>query len=117
MSNQLPIKWKSNIFTRFINFFRKNKIKEKNVKATEVGSTINENKNITPNNNLTLNFTYEKSESQKKHEALQDIIKMIENNPNTLYKLDIQKLNIINNYYDEKILKLEKHLARLKKSV
>lgn len=117
MNNQLPIQRESNIFIRFINFFRKKKINKKNATVTGENSTINESKDVTLSSNLNLNFTHEKNDIQKKQEALHDIIKIVEKNPDILYKLDIQKLNIINNYYDEKIIKLEKRLAKLKRTI
>lgn len=44
-------------------------------------------------------------------QKLEEIIKIIEKNPDILEKLDIPKLKIINKYYKDKILEYEKKLS------
>ena len=46
----------------------------------------------------------------KKKATLEEIIHMVEKNPNLLHKLDIPKLEIIDKYYKEKIAKIRKKL-------
>lgn len=52
------------------------------------------------------------NESKRKRKLL-EIIQIIENNPETLEKLDIPKLEVIDNYYKEKIIECKKKIESL----
>lgn len=49
----------------------------------------------------------------KQNKTLQDIIKIIERNPEAMKKLDTPKLEIIDNYYQEQIKKYKEKIERI----
>ncbi len=50
----------------------------------------------------------------KQREKMEEIIAIIEKNPNTLKKLDIRRLEIIDRYYIDKIEKYKNKLAKIR---
>ena len=48
----------------------------------------------------------------KRQNKIKEIIQIIEKNPETLEKLDISKLEIIDNYYKQKIMECRRKLAK-----
>ncbi len=125
MNNNLPAEINNNIFKRFINFIKNIFIKTKEVdveKVLEKYDKINEKENIEPTKEfleeIRINGIEEKAkeliDEKLKKEKMKEIINIIENNPEKLEELDVQKLETINNYYDEKILELDREIEELK---
>ena len=117
--NNLPIKKSNNIIIKikeFIyNFFSKNK---KSVQVIQVKEeNVAEKKDILKDNNI---FKEEikcevKNEFLKEKER-EEFAEKITKNPNLLYELPVEKLVLLNKYYDELIFKEEQKLAKLKKA-
>ena len=112
MNNKLPIEVKKdNLFTRFFRFL-KNIFKKKD--KTDI---IQENKVV--DNNITLkenNLEELKTESISKRnpqKVIEEIIQIIEKNPDTLESLNIAKLEIIDMYYKRKIAECKRKLKRI----
>ena len=82
-------------------------------------TNINTEKNITKNaqNVSKMNSVQEMSDKNKKERALKEIIRITEKNPELLYTLDLDKLDIINKYYIEDTKKIRVRNTQLKKEI
>lgn len=110
MSSNLPIKKESKI-SRFFNYikalFRKES-KENIFQDVEVSDKLNQEATIVDKYKV-----YGIAEKIKRKQTLEQIIDMIEQNPDALYSLDTTKLEIIDTYYKEKIMECRKRLGVL----
>ena len=117
MENNLPVKSKNVFWHRIVNrirgFFRKEKPKidvpVEEIKETEVpgNTSFIEKYQVEEAKKLTENVIKENI----RRNNIEDIIKIIEERPELLDELDIDKLRIIDNYYTEKIEEYKKKLA------
>jgi len=106
MDNILPIEAKEiNFLKKITNFIKKIFYKNKsaiNEKSKENDKFYQEEK---------LNVKLIKEINEKK--TLQEIIAIIEKNPEIMKNLDIHKLEMIDNYYKEQIEECKKKIARI----
>ena len=124
MNNNLPAEIKKeNIFKRLFNFVKKIFKKDTNIQIIEqnnnVESVYAEDKKST--NKITelykvsgldeVNEEYRKREDNRKR--IEEIIQIIEKEPKTIKKLDIPQLEVIDNYYKEKIAECKMKIAKL----
>lgn len=115
MSNNLPIKAeKNNIFKKIILFFKKIFVKEQVV--------IQPNKKIFAESENKLNEQYKVEDiefiskvakRENKKIKLEEIIQIIEKEPQTLEKLELEKLQIIDQYYIDKIAEYNEKLTNM----
>ena len=95
----------------FKNLLKRNNIKESNTELEY--SNTNEIKNS--NEDFSHNLSEQTNiEEIRKKEKIQEIIDIIEKEPKTLDNLTIDKLKIIDNYYDEKIQEADEKIKKLK---
>lgn len=111
MNNKLPIEVKKdNLFTRLFRFL-KSVFKKK-----EENDVIKENKEL--DNNITFKeknleeLKFETITKRNPQKVIEEIIQIVEKNPDTLEKLDITKLEIIDMYYKRKIAECKRKLKR-----
>ena len=110
MSN-LPCKQQNNLIARIKQFFRKLFYKpEKNIIKEEIIEPVKIN-NFKENLELKVDYNFEKQAEKEK------FIKRIEENPNLLYNLSLDRIEALESYYDELIEQDRKELERLKKAV
>lgn len=110
MNNKLPIEVKKdNIFTRLFNFLKSVfKKQDKETSEKENKELMNKNSDFKENNLEKLKFeTMTRRNPQK---VIEEIIQIIEKNPNVLENLDIEKLEIIDMYYKRKIVACKRKL-------
>lgn len=116
--SDLPIEIKKeNIFKKFFKFVKNIFKKEPKVQ----NETVEEEYIIPKERKVTELYkvdnldeiTSSVIEENNKKIKMQEIIDIIEKNPSTLEKLDIAKLEIIDNYYKEKIDEYKKKLANI----
>lgn len=117
MGNNLPVKSKNSFWNRIVNrikgFFRKEKpdidmqVEEVREFETVEKSGFVEKYQVEEAKDLTENVIKENI----RRNNIEDIIQIIEKNPELLDELDIDKLRIIDNYYKEKIEEIKKKLA------
>jgi len=117
MSKDLPVELKKdNIFKRIFNNIKRLLFNKKNnnvmVESTPI---IDEKINFTDfykvENLEHVNASIIRDINNKN--KIEEIIQIIEKNPDTLDKLDIPKLEIIDNYYKNKVLEYKNKIARL----
>lgn len=121
MNNNLPAEMKNeNIFKRLFNFVKNIFKKDTNIQNIEQNNTVyDEDKKST--NKITelykvsgmdeVNEEYRKKEDKRK--KIEEIIQIIEKEPKTIKKLDISQLEVIDNYYKEKIAECKMKIAKL----
>lgn len=121
VNSNLPVEVKrESFFKRIFNFLKRTFGREEKCNSTYIVNTDSSDKTNAENlkgqykvENLELkNEEVIKRENQRR--KLQEIIQIIENNPDSLEKLDISKLEIIDNYYAEKIAENKLKIAKLK---
>ena len=108
MSSNLPIKQDNSLFGRIKNFFKKIFFKEKlnndyEEKKDNIKNQFQESIKVETNNDYINEIKRE------------EFLNKIENNPQLLYDLPIEKLKKLETYYEEYIKKQEEQLAKLKK--
>lgn len=113
--NNLPVNVKKeNIFRKCINFIKKIFNRERvysDNEAVNVNYSVQREKEI---DNLYKVNNIEKVYIEKEKACkMKEIIRIIEDNPSVLEKLDINRLKIIDNYYVEKIEKCKKKLTSI----
>lgn len=110
---------KDNFFKRFIKFFKKI-LKNENTESIENNKKEDNIKNEFSYNKKTFleEYKVEKQDTIQnnlsndfKQKKLEEIIYIIEKYPYTLDKLDIDKLEIIDNYYIDKIAEYKKKIG------
>ena len=106
MSNNLPEKYKSNIFHKIRSFIRNIFMKEARVEIKEVHK---EEVNI-KSDNVINNLIKEKNKTKVKEE----IFSIINKNPNALEGLSTERLYELTKLYDEKILENDREIRYLK---
>lgn len=118
MSTNLPMKKDEGIMEKIKSFFRnifhKNEVKNVN----EAEKISNENEIKIENNfsdKLVNNGTEQKKNKYDIAREKEQFIKNIEKNPKILYELPIEKLKMLETYYDESISDLKIELNKLKK--
>lgn len=110
--SKLPVKLKKqNIFEQFYNYIKKFLKKEKNIgnetiKAKE--SNMTEKYKVYNIDKINADLIKEVNKKNK----MEEIIQIIEKNPEALEKLDIPKLEIIDNYYKERIIEYKRKLGK-----
>lgn len=114
MENNLPaVIRKNTILKKMVNFmkniFKKRKKAKKIPKEVECESKINELYKVA---DLEENNKKVVKEEIKK-EKLFEIIQIIEKNPETLKKMDIHKLEVIDRYYKNEIEEYKKKIAKV----
>ena len=110
-NNSLVLIEEKSVFGRIKKFFRimfgKNKI-DITAEAVKQEEPISTN---TFSQDLKLETTLEEA---NKKDKLEDIISIVEKEPQTLDKLSIEKLKVIDEYYDKKIEEVDKKITKLK---
>lgn len=112
MNNKLPIEVKKdNLFTRLVRFLKsvfKKKDKTDIIRENEEldNSTAFKEKNLEE-------LKFETIVKRNPQKVIEEIIQIIEKNPDTLEKLDITKLEIIDMYYKRKIAECKRKLKRI----
>lgn len=114
----LPIEFKKeNIFKRIKRIIKSIFIKKPKIE-TEI--LLNNNHKGRPNKVISelykVNDVMDTDVVVNKKQKMQEIIDIIEKDPSVLKKLDIKKLQIIDNYYIEQIEIYKKKLAKAKKN-
>lgn len=117
MSNKLPIKVKKdNIFFRFFNYiknFLKKKTSMQTIEKSEESTRIKKKTRIFEQYKLEnldeVNADIIKEVNRKC--KIEEIIRIIEKEPELLKKIDIPKLKVIDKYYKDEIIKYRKKLS------
>ena len=118
MNSNLPIKQDKSLFGRIKVFLRKiffkEKIENNYIEKVEEQSSIKSEPNTKKQfeKSLKVETTNDYINEIKKEEFLDKL----ESNPKLLYDLPIEKLEKLENYYEESIKKQEMKLAKMKKA-
>lgn len=111
MENNLPQKYKNNLFEKIKSFFiRLFKLTERKEKI--VNSTLAENNNLT-SKNIVDTMKNESTNNTKREELLFQI----EKNPSLIDKWPIEKLLKLDSIYEEKIKEYDNEIKKLKKYI
>lgn len=116
MKNNLPIQEDNSFFRKIKNFFRK--LFYRKPVENSVDSMIAEQTQIKKENNTAFQESVKVEvknnylTEMKREEFLDDL----EKNPKLLYELPIEKLEKLEDYYNESIKKQEAKLAKIKKA-
>lgn len=86
-----------NIFNKKDELTMKDEIKNEDINVTKEYSIKNDNQYVQKRNSKTI---------------MEEIIKLVEENPDMLEKLDVEKLEIIDKYYKQKIIERKKILNK-----
>ena len=109
---------KESIFKRISNFINKiftrekyigNKEEKEEIDFTNCKNSIDKLYRVDIPDEVNYNIINEGKRKRKLHE----IIQIIESNPETLEKLDIPKLEVIDKYYKEKIIECRRKIENL----
>ena len=116
MNNKLPIEVKKdNIFKRFFNYIKKifkKKTSKETIEKSEESTIVKKTTKITELYKLE-NFDEVNADVIKetnRRNKIEEIIRIIEKEPEILNKLDIPKLEVIDQYYKDKIIEYRKKL-------
>ena len=116
MKNNLQVKENNPFFEKIKNFFRKlfyrkpTEISVDNVIAEQ--TTIKKENNTAFQESIKVEVKNDYVTEMKREEFLDDL----EKNPKLLYELPIEKLEKLEDYYNESIKKQEAKLAKIKKA-
>ena len=132
MPNKLPMKKEENVFSKiglwFRNLFKKKQIEAQNTEEAKVQkeeskvettkektSEVKRSEENTLENELgVVDLQNEKTAKLTSIQSKMQFIKKIERNPELLEQMDMERLRILNSYYDELIEKAENKLNKLK---
>lgn len=117
MNSNLPIKEENSFLGRIKNFFKK-LFPRKNIEY-DIENTVKEE--TTSKENENKDKFQENIKIEVKNDYINDIkreefLDNIENNPELLYDLPIEKLEKLENYYKTSIKNFEEKLAKIKKA-
>jgi hypothetical protein len=122
MNSNLLSRQDNNLFRRINNFFRKIFLKEKIKNSSEEkqeGKIEEQYKFEDDENNKKMQFEeiirVETNNNYITEIKREEFLDKLEKNPKLLYSLPIEKLEKLENYYEESIKKLEGKLAKMKK--
>jgi len=112
MNNKLPEKYENGFLHRvkrfFSNIFSRNKV------VNEKKEIIKEEKMEHKNEE---NYFLKMKEESKKIELKEDIISILNNKPELINTLSIERLKELNNMYDEMIRDLEREIKKLERTI
>lgn len=114
MNSNLPVRQNYSLWEKIKNFFKRKFLKES--KRINDENKIEERATV---NNIQKNFLDKLNNNAKEpsinYVEREKFLDNIEKNPKLLYSLPIEKLRMLENYYEESIKIYEKKLARIKK--
>ena len=118
MNSNLPVKQDNTLCGKIKNFFRKLFFKEP--ENTEVQNNIQEQETVIESEDRKDKFQ-ESIKVEVKNDYVNEVkreefLDELESNPQLLYDLPIEKLEKLENYYEESIKKQEIKLAKMKKA-
>lgn len=113
MNNKLPIKKKVSFIDKIKNFFKSFFKKDNFNNIEQTDNLINADIKLTDNFQDSLKMEI-KNQNISKDENKEEFLEQLENNPELLYELPIEKLRKIEEYYDELIIKYSENLKRIK---
>lgn len=112
MMNKLPIKYEGRFFNKIKNFFYR--LFKKDVIVEECNIDIKENK-------IETNIQESEIENMKKisnkEKAKDEIVDLIEKNPEVLKTLSLEQLKKIDSIYDEIIKENDRKINKLKREI
>ena len=118
MNSNLPVRKGNSFFAKIKNFFRKiflkDKIENHYEEKNEVQSKIE--KNDIRKNQFQESIKVGTNNDYIKEIKREEFLDNLESNPKLLYDLPIEKLEKLENYYEESIKKQEEKLAKIKKA-
>ena len=108
----LPIKQESNVFSKLKRFFR-------NLFVKRDSKCISNNENIKVENKKTIDFS-EALKEEVSYEFLndykkKDLLEEIENNPDLLKELSLERLEQLDRYYDQVIAEYKEKIDKIKR--
>lgn len=112
MESKLPVKYENNFFSKFKKFFIN--IFNKNSSVIESNEVIKE---VTPQVVTKENEFSKMKMASNKVKLKEDILTMIEKNPQLLETLSIDKLKELDRMYDEIIEKNDRKIKQLKREI
>lgn len=110
MSNNLPEKYKNNIFYKIRSFIRNIFVKQQQVETEEIYNDKTDGSVNVKVDSVVSVFGNEKSKTKTKEE----IFNIIDSNPDVLEKLPTERLYELTKMYDEKILENDRQIKHLK---
>lgn len=116
MRNNLPIKEDNSFFGKIKNFFRK--LFYRNRRESSVDNIVTEQPQIKKQDNTAFqeSIKVEVKNDYVTEMKREEFLDNLEKNPKLLYEVSVEKLEKLENYYNESIKKQEEKLAKIKKA-